>query len=49
MTVTGYDKGMYKKVSGSTDADGDGDIDLDDEFIFRKIAVSFASMRDFKI
>ncbi|MFJ2537088.1 hypothetical protein [Pseudomonas sp. NPDC087614] len=49
VTVTGYDKGMYKKVSGSTDADGDGDIDLDDEFIFRKIAVSFASMRDFKI
>ena len=49
VTVTGYDKGLYKKVTGSTDADGDNDIDLDDEFIFRKIAGSFASMRNFKV
>ena len=49
VTVTGYDKGLYKKVMGSTDADGDNDIDLDDEFIFRKIAGSFASMREFNI
>ncbi|WLH35798.1 hypothetical protein PSH79_00435 [Pseudomonas sp. FP2196] len=49
VTVTGYAKGLYTKVLRSTDADGDGDIDLDDEFIFRKIAGSFASMRDFKV
>jgi len=49
VTVGDYSNGLYKTVLGSTDADSDGDIDLDDQFIFKKIAGSFASMRDFKI
>lgn len=48
VTVTGYEKGLYKDVANSTDADSDGDIDLDDKLIYRRIANSFASMRDFK-
>ncbi|KGU82412.1 hypothetical protein [Pseudomonas mediterranea] len=48
VTVTGYNKGLYREVVNATDADSDGDTDLDDHLIHRKIANSFASMRDFK-
>jgi len=48
VTVTGYNKGLYRDVANATDADSDGDTDLDDNLIYRKIANSFASMRDFK-
>ncbi|WP_422776753.1 hypothetical protein ACOXXE_00520 [Pseudomonas mediterranea] len=48
VTVTGYNKGLYREIVNATDADSDGDTDLDDHLIYRKIANSFASMRDFK-
>ena len=48
VTVTGYNKGLYREVIDASDADSDGDTDLDDHLIYRKIANSFASMRDFK-
>lgn len=48
VTVTGYDKGLYKDVVHATDADSDGDVDLEDKLIYRRIGNSFASMKDFK-
>lgn len=45
--ATNPDKfGSYRTIKDSIDADGDQDIDKDDDLIYRKIASSFASMRD---
>ncbi|RLU09868.1 hypothetical protein CS078_00185 [Pseudomonas prosekii] len=47
VTATGVDAlGRYLEIKQTIDADGDGDIDKDDELIYRRIASSFASMRD---
>lgn len=48
-TVTASDPGalgIYRKIENAIDADGDHDVDKDDELIYRRIASSFASMRD---
>ncbi|WP_432754244.1 hypothetical protein [Pseudomonas sp. WMBT8] len=40
----------YRSIIATSrkDADGDGDIDLDDDLIYRRLATSFASMRNLK-
>ncbi|WP_415758467.1 hypothetical protein [Pseudomonas sp. LT1P18] len=47
VTATNPDTfGSYRTIKDAIDADGDEDVDKDDELIYRKIATSFASMRD---
>lgn len=38
----------YRTIKNPIDADGDGDVDSDDSLIYRKLATSFASMRDLR-
>ncbi|WLD64996.1 MULTISPECIES: hypothetical protein [Pseudomonas] len=47
VTVTNPDRyGKYREVKDLIDADGDGDADSNDRLIYRKLATSFASMKD---
>ena len=49
VTATNPDHlGSYRKINNPLDADGDGDIDNNDNLIYRRLATSFASMKDLR-